>query len=109
MPTPSLPSGINVTPSIQAGAIQTPYSPSHRSVPARPSLKRRLKNVSKRGLRTLFELGQRCGLDVLPRHFYSEIPCISDMRRNDAWKLPRSMHGVPGTDISTQFDFLESC
>ena len=74
-----------------------------------PTLKRRVKNLSKRGLRTLFEFGQRFGVDILPRHFYSEIPSIRDLRQDAAWRLPRSMVGVSGADTDVQFEFLESC
>lgn len=79
------------------------------AAPPPPSLKRKIKNVGKRGLRTLFEIGQRFGVDVLPRHFYSEIPDIRDLRRNGDWKRPHSMVGVRGADTGVQFDFLESC
>ena len=40
------------------------------------SLKRHLKEAYKQALRKMFELGQFLGFDVLPRHFYSEIPDI---------------------------------
>ena len=74
-----------------------------------PCFKRRLKNLSKRGLRGLFEFGQRLGVDVLPRHFYSEVPCIRELRRESHWRLPHSMVGVRGSDIDPQFEFVESC
>jgi len=57
----------------------------------------------------MFELGQRVGFDILPRHFYSEIPEIRELRADGAWKAPRSMIGVRGADVEEQFDFLESC
>ncbi len=72
-------------------------------------LRRRIKNMGKRGLRVLFEVGQRFGFDVLPRHFYSEVPSIGDLKREDAWKLPRSLVGVGGTDTREQFRFVEAC
>ena len=81
-------------------------APVHR--PGAP-LKRRIKNMGKRGLRVLFEVGQRFGFDVLPRHFYSEVPNIGDLKRDDAWKLPRSLVGVRGTDADEQFRFVEAC
>jgi hypothetical protein len=109
MQTPTLSSGIERSPSVHEKPVDAPDSVRNDSVPPRPSLKRRLKNLSKRGLRKLFEVGQHCGLDILPRHFYSEIPCIADLRRDDGWKLPRTMHGVSGNDIAMQFDFLKSC
>ncbi len=75
----------------------------------KPALKRRVKNLGKRGLRALFEFGQRFGVDILPRHFYSEIPSIRDLRQDADWKLPHSMVGVRGADTDVQFEFLESC
>jgi Methyltransferase domain len=70
---------------------------------------RRLKNLGKRQLRRLFEVVQRCGFDLLPRHAYSQVPDIRELRSNDSWKRPRSMVGVQGIDLSTQFDFVETC
>lgn len=78
-----------------------------RSQPA--TLTRKLKNGAKRGLRNLFEIGQRCGVDILPRHFYSEIPEIRSLRQDVDWKLPRSMTAVFGADVSSQFEFVEHC
>ncbi len=76
---------------------------------ARPGLKRRLKDRAKRGIRQLFETGQRLGFDVLPRHFYSQIPDIRELRADPAWRQQRSMVGVQGVEPSDQFDFVETC
>lgn len=73
-------------------------------------MKRALKNQAKRGLRLLFEGGQRLGLDVLPRHFYSEIPDLRELRRADHWKRPFSMAGVAGAEVEAQLAFVrEHC
>jgi len=73
-------------------------------------MKRRLKNHAKQGLRRLFEGGQRLGLDVLPRHFYSEIPDLRQLRRSDHWKRPFSMAGVAGAGVEEQLAFVrEHC
>ena len=74
-----------------------------------PGLKRALKDQAKRGLRRAFELGQRLGLDVLPRHFYSQVPDIRDLKSDPSWKQSRSMVGVQGAEPSIQFDFVEAC
>ena len=58
---------------------------------------RSLKNRSKILLRSVFEVGQRLGFDILPRHFYSEIPDIRVLRNTSPWKKPRSFFGVPGS------------
>jgi hypothetical protein len=82
---------------------------SGQTRPTASSLKRKAKNLFKRELRRLFETGQRFGLDILPRHYYSEIPCIRELLEDATWKLPRSMHGVHGADPLSQFEFMESC
>jgi hypothetical protein len=87
--------------------VETPAEVAPRS--GAPTPVRRVKDLGKRGLRRLFEVGQRLGFDLLPRHFYSQIPDIRQLRANDSWKRPRSMVGVQGIDLSTQFDFAETC
>jgi hypothetical protein len=73
------------------------------------SVKRRIKNASKKALRGLFELGQRVGFDALPRHFYSEIPDIRQLKASSEWKAPYSMTGVAGAEIPSQLDFVKQC
>jgi hypothetical protein len=94
-------------------AVLEPSATGSRHVAAIPRLsptpRRRLKNIGKRALRRLFELGQRSGFDILPRHFYSEIPDIRELRAADGWKSRHSMIGVRGTDIDEQFEFVETC
>jgi hypothetical protein len=67
---------------------------------------RRLKNASKALLTKVFHAGQRLGFDVLPRHFYSEIPDLRRLRRTDDWKKPYSMSGVNGADLADQLRFV---
>jgi predicted O-methyltransferase YrrM len=71
-------------------------------------LKRRLKNQGKKWMRTAFELGQRFGVDLLPRHFYSEIPDLRILRQTSRWRLPRSMQGIRGT-IDDQVRWVDQC
>ncbi len=71
--------------------------------------KQGLRDFGKRRIRDLFELGQRLGLDVLPRHFYSSIPDMRELRASDDWKHRLSMYGVPGVALESQTDFLDSC
>lgn len=73
------------------------------------SLVRQVKASAKAGLHGAFELAQRFGVDVLPRHFYSEIPDIHELRNDDKWKLPRSMKGIRGADVETQLAFAQDC
>ena len=74
-----------------------------------PAAKRRLKNTAKCAVRKLFEFGQRLGWDILPRHFYSEIPAIRELRQTTHWKTPFSMIGVSGADIQSQIQFVKKC
>jgi hypothetical protein len=73
-----------------------------------PTYIRRLKNLGKQAMRSGFELGQRFGVDVLPRHFYSEIPDMRRLRSTTEWKSPRSMVGIHG-DISEQVRWVDRC
>jgi hypothetical protein len=70
-------------------------------------VKRAIKNIAKRGLSQIFETGQRLGVDVLPRHFYSEISDMRELRRTQQWKLPRRMTSVAGSAIDTQIAFAQ--
>lgn len=74
----------------------------------RVGLERRARNFGKLQLRRLFEVGQRAGVDILPRHFYSSVPDIRALRRDGGWKLPHSMVGVRGADVDQQLRELRS-
>ena len=71
--------------------------------------KRRMRERGKRLLRRGFEAGQRVGVDVLPRHFYSEIPDVHRLRSTDTWRRRRSLRGIAGMEIDQQSDFIRSC
>jgi hypothetical protein len=62
-----------------------------------------------RGLRKLFEAGQRVGVDILPRHFYSAIPDVRALRRTSDWRGPRSLDAVQGADIDSQVRAFAGC
>lgn len=63
----------------------------------------------KSGLHRLFVIGQRAGWDILPRHFYSNIPDMRALQSNDSWKKPFELMGIAGTDIESQVRFVEEC
>jgi predicted O-methyltransferase YrrM len=63
-----------------------------------------IKNSGKRQLRRAFELGQRVGVDILPRHFYSSIPDIRFLKSNTFWRKRRSMVGVRGASNDVDLD-----
>ncbi len=71
-------------------------------------LPRKLRSQGKRLLRYAFEVGQQVGVDVLPRHYYSEIPNIRELRATTAWREPFSMCGIVG-DIPAQIRFVDKC
>lgn len=72
-------------------------------------MKRHLKNLSKRGMRCLFEFGQRLGFDVLPRHFYSEIPAVHELRKQQSWRQPLTMQFIRGSAIDEQKAVFQQC
>lgn len=69
---------------------------------------RRLKDFGKLAMRSCFELGQRLGVDILPRHFYSEIPDMRTLRSSSVWRAPRSMLGICG-GIDEQLRWVDRC
>lgn len=73
------------------------------------SAQRRRRDLGKRALRKGFELGQRGKFDLLPRHFYSEVPDIAELRRSRAWREPRDTSFIAGSELTSQVSFLETC
>ena len=51
---------------------------------------------------------QKFGLDILPRHFYSEIPNIKFLKNSNNWKLPFNMKYIKGSSISSQINNMKS-
>ncbi len=73
-------------------------------------LKRSIKNFGKHCVRRLFEAGQFFGFDVLPRHFYSEIPSLSELRATTSWRRPYPLTHVAGAAIEQQIEcFQQIC
>ncbi len=68
-----------------------------------------MKAWMKQGLRDLFEFGQFAGVDILPRHFYSEIPNLRVLKKSEEWKKPFSMMGLKGIGRSSQMAFIREC
>ena len=73
------------------------------------SLTRKLRGGIKASLHRVFVTGQRFGLDIVPRHFYSTIPDIRELQQTESWRNPQSMIGVGGADIGPQLQFLRQC
>ncbi|MBV8903082.1 MAG: class I SAM-dependent methyltransferase [Acidobacteriia bacterium] len=74
-----------------------------------PSWDRKLRNRLKSGAHSLFVAGQKFGWDILPRHFYSSIPDIAELRSEEAWRTPSSLVGVNGADVACQMHFVREC
>ena len=70
---------------------------------------REIRERLKSGIHGLFVIGQKMGFDILPRHFYSNIPNIPDLLRHDSWKHPSAMPGVAGLNPDLQLEFLREC
>jgi hypothetical protein len=60
-------------------------------------------------MRKVFEQGQRLGVDVLPRHFYSELPNIRALKGSQHWKAAYSMLGISGAEPDSQLAFVREC
>ena len=71
-------------------------------------MKRAVKNAVKSLMARAFSLGQRLGVDILPRHFYSEVPDLHKLRRTTHWRKPYTMAGVAGADPDEQLAFARS-
>lgn len=65
-----------------------------------------VRNQLKTAFHGVFVIGQRFGVDILPRHFYSGIPSVKELRESDGWKKPCSMIGVAGADLGPQLEML---
>ena len=59
--------------------------------------------------RLFFERAQRFGVDILPHHFYSQIPDIADLKKETYWRAPSSMFGVSGSEMEGQLAFAGNC
>lgn len=64
------------------------------------------RNLLKKGLAACFSFSQHFGFDVLPRHFYSEIPDMRVLRKTTSWRNEYPMTGVNGADLSGQLGWL---
>ncbi len=60
------------------------------------------RNFAKGVLNSAFRTGQRLKVDVLPRHFYSAIPDVRQLRADESWRVASDLPGVRGTDLDEQ-------
>jgi predicted O-methyltransferase YrrM len=73
------------------------------------SISTKIKDYLKVYLRKTWEFGQKLGFDILPNHYYSNLPNIRDLKKDGTWKKPYSMLGIQGTDITRQTSFVRKC
>ena len=58
-------------------------------------MKRRIKNLLKRQLLSMYKLGTRLGVHVLPVHYYSPVPDILELERTaDIWAKKSKLPGL---------------
>jgi Methyltransferase domain len=69
-------------------------------------MKRKSKNLIKNTVSWIFKTGQKIGVDILPRHFYSQVPDIAELQKDLYWKLPFEMVGVRGMELKDQIQFI---
>lgn len=70
---------------------------------------KKIKNIYKKIFRIILEIGQHLEVNILPCHFYSGIPDFRELRQSEYWKKARSMIGVNGIDMESQFAFIKEC
>jgi hypothetical protein len=70
------------------------------------AMNRAAKESFKRLLSKIFVAAQRLGVDILPRHFYSEIPDIRKLKATTAWREAFTMKGVAGTAPQSQIKHI---
>jgi Methyltransferase domain len=69
-----------------------------------------VRDIGKKVIRRVFDIGQRFGVNILPRHFYSPVPDIHALRKEQGWRKPFDLVGVTGANIDPQIAaFKEIC
>jgi len=73
------------------------------------SLIRKTKDKAKNFSRKIWEISQRIGLDILPQHYYSNLPNLKELKKEKEWLKPHSMYGINGIEITKQLAFASRC
>lgn len=66
---------------------------------------RGLKKIGKQLLRFQLTAAQKIGLDILPRHFYSEVPNIAKLRHTSSWRRAYNLETIQGFYCDQQLEF----
>ena len=69
-------------------------------------MNRKSKSLVKSAVSWVFRAGQKVGVDILPRHFYSQVPDIAELQKDFYWKSPFEMTGVRGMELIDQVGFV---
>ncbi len=72
-------------------------------------MRRVVKKFFKNKYRSIFEFGQKFGINILPQHFYSTIPDIRYLKQNDFWLGRGSMIGVEMNSLDEQLQLAKTC
>lgn len=72
-------------------------------------MKKVVKNFFKSKYRPIFEVSQKLGLNILPHHYYSNIPDIKYLKQNTFWLKPNSMIDVEMNTLEEQMSFVREC
>lgn len=72
-------------------------------------IKNKLKSFTKKTFRFILEISQRFKVDILPHHFYGEVPDFKELRTETYWKTAHSMIGINGKEIEEQLLFVKEC
>ena len=70
-------------------------------------MKRKIRNYFSKIVYAAFVQIQKAGINILPSHFYSSVPDISSLKKEDYWRLPLSFTGVKGREIEEQAEFIQ--
>ena len=70
------------------------------------NLRRMLRDSLKRQYSSVYRLGLRLGVHILPAHYYAPVPNVIELERNvDLWAKPSAMAGID-IDLDAQIDNL---
>lgn len=90
---------------VRCGAVDARRRLSAKRRDLRSALDREKGRIARR----LLEVSQLGPFSLVPRHFYSQIPDLRELKASYDWRGPRSMIGVRGVSIESQLEFAESC
>lgn len=70
-------------------------------------MNRKIRNQFSKIVYSTFVRAQKAGVNILPSHFYSSIPHISSLKKENYWRHPLSFVGVKGKEIEAQAECIK--